>query len=357
MRAIRTLKLALLGLVLGGAPVRAAPVVGPWPVRDPTRVFVLGTSHLSGIEHLRPEWLEPLLARLQAWRPDVITIEALSGPECSLLRRYEKSWPDTADSYCTRVEKLVAVAAKAIGLDMPAAEAEAEAAVAKIGLDASPGGHRRLAALFAAAGNLGSAATQWLRLAAAERRPGDGVDAALVAALNELVARRNENYLIGATLAARLGLERVYPADDHLSDRVEASAPPGLEQVLQKLWSGERPPLAKQAQQMEAGLNGGDAVLGYYRFMNRADVGEQFVRADMRRAFAEPSPEKHGRRYVAWWEVRNLRMVANVRAAIASRPGGRALVIVGATHRPYFEAYLRMMHEVRLAPPAQVLGK
>ncbi|MFD1610731.1 DUF5694 domain-containing protein [Sphingomonas tabacisoli] len=339
------------------ASAHAAPLVGPWPVSKPTEVAVLGTPHLSGIETLKPEWLAPLLDRLAAWRPQVITIEGLSGPECYLLRRYEKSWPDTANDYCARVEKVAGLAATATGLDMPAAEAAAEAAVGKIGPNAGPAEHRHLAALFAAAGNLGSASVQWLRLAPAQRRAGDGVDAALASELNELIVRRNENYLIAATLAARLGLERLYPVDDHLSDRVQAEAPPGQDKAMQAIWSGARPPLALQAQAMEKGLNDGASVLAYYRFMNRADVGEAFVRADMGRAFQEPSPEHFGRRYVAWWETRNLHMVANIRAALGHYPGGRALVIVGATHKPYFDAYLGMMHELRLVPAAQLLGK
>ncbi|MVO79115.1 hypothetical protein GON01_14365 [Sphingomonas sp. MAH-20] len=343
-------------LMLPGA-VAAAPLVGPWPVDDPSEVLVLGTPHLSGIETLKPEWLDPLLDRLEAWKPQLITIEGLSGPECYLLRRYDKSWPDTASDYCSRTESLAALAGKTTGLDMPAAEAAAELALAKMGPDAIPAAHRHLAALFSAAGNVGSAAVQWLRLPPAERRAGDGVDEALAKTLDELIVRRNENYLIAATLAARLGLERVYPTDDHLSDRVQAEAPPGQDRAMQAIWSGERPPLARQAQAMEKALADGASLLAYYRFMNRADVGEAFVRADMGKAFATPSPEHFGRRYVAWWETRNLHMVANVRAAMGHYPGQRALVIVGATHKPYLDAYLGMMHEIRLVPAAQVLGK
>jgi hypothetical protein len=357
MSKMAWLAMAVSGLALSALPAQAAPLVGPWPVADPSEVLVLGTPHLSGIEGLKPEWLSPLLDRLAAWKPQAITIEGLSGPECFLLRHYEKSWPETADDYCSRVEKVAALAAASTGLDMPAAEAAAEQAVAKIGPDAKPAEHRRLAALFAAAGNLGSATVQWLRLAPAERHAGDGVDAPLAAALDELAVRRNENYLIAAALAARLGLERVYPTDDHLSDRVQAEAPPGQDKAMQAIWSGARPPLAKQAEAMEKGLQDGAGLLAYYRFMNRADVGEAFVRADMGKAFATPSPEHFGRRYVAWWEVRSLHMVANIRAAMGHYPGKRALVIVGATHKPYFDAYLGMMHEIRVVPAAQVLGK
>lgn len=342
---------------VGGAASAAEPLVGPWPIDDPTQVLVLGTPHLSGIEQLKPEWLEPLLGRLAAWKPTVITIEGLSGPECDLLRRYEKSWPGTANDYCSRVETVAALGATATGLDRPAAEAAAEAAVAKLGPASTPAERRHAAALFAAAGNLGSTAVQWLRLAPAERRAGDGIDAALVKELDALVVRRNENYLIAATLAARLGLERVYPTDDHLSDRLQAEAPPGLEDALRQLWSGERPPLAREGEAMQKRLANGDDVLAMYRFANRADVGEEAVRGDMGKAYAIPSAGKHGRRYVAWWEVRNLHMVANVRAALGHDLGGRGLVIVGATHKPYFDAYLGLMHEVRLVPSAEVIGK
>jgi hypothetical protein len=347
----------MLAAMLGADAAQAGPLIGPWPVADPTEVLVLGTPHLSGIDHLRAEWLEPLLGRLAAWKPQLITIEGLSGPECLLLRHYEKSWPETADDYCKRVEAVAALGRAATGLDMPAAEAAVEQTMAKLTPMSSPAERRRMATLFAAAGNLGSAATQWLRLAPAERRAGDGLSEDLVKALDELSVRRNENYWIAAVLAARLGLDRVYPTDDHLSDRIQAEAPPGLGPALQAIWSGARPPLARQAQALERGLQDGETVIGYYRFMNRADVGEAFVRADMAKAFATQSPEQHGRRYVAWWEARNLRMVANIRSALGARPGHRALVIVGATHKPYFDAYLTLMHEVRLIPASQVLGK
>ncbi len=71
-----------------------------------------------------------------------------------------------------------------------------------------------------------------------------------------------------------------------------------------------------------------------------------------------PGPEAHvidrptsgdvGRVRTAAWDVRNLRMVANIRQAMAARPGGRVLVIVGAGHKPWFEAYLGMLTDVRL---------
>lgn len=322
-----TIRAWALAVALGltGVAAQAAPLIGPWPVADPSPVLVLGTPHLSGMDKFDPAWLAPLLDRLAAWKPRVITIEGLSGPECYLLRRYDKSWPDTANDYCSRTEKLAALVKASTGLDMPAAEAAAEEAVVRLGPDPTPGARRHLAALFAGAGNLGSATVQWLRLPRAERKAGDGVSPELVAELDQLAIRKNENYLIAAALAARLGLERVYPADDHFSDRVQAEAPPGQDKAMQAIWSGERPPLAKQAQAMEAGLKDGACCS---RFIASITV-PMSARRSGGRTWARPMRQSRpnisaaamspgGRRGTCIWSPTSARRWAIIRASARS---------------------------------------
>ena len=48
-------------------------------------------------------------------------------------------------------------------------------------------------------------------------------------------------------------------------------------------------------------------------------------------------------------------MAANIRDVLARHPGMRLLVIVGASHKGYLEAYLNQMHDVRLIDPEDVL--
>ena len=48
-------------------------------------------------------------------------------------------------------------------------------------------------------------------------------------------------------------------------------------------------------------------------------------------------------------------MVANIRATFVNQPGARVLNIVGASHKGYFEAYLDMMHDVKLVDAEAVL--
>ena len=48
-------------------------------------------------------------------------------------------------------------------------------------------------------------------------------------------------------------------------------------------------------------------------------------------------------------------MAANIRAAFATKPDARVLVIVGSTHKGYLDAYLDMMQDVRLVDAMQFL--
>jgi pheromone shutdown protein TraB len=48
-------------------------------------------------------------------------------------------------------------------------------------------------------------------------------------------------------------------------------------------------------------------------------------------------------------------MASNIREAIGDRLGSRTLVIVGASHKAYLEAYLNQMHDVRIVTSDQVL--
>lgn len=305
-----------------------------------TEVLVLGTPHLSGMpDSFKPEQLGPLLARLARFKPAIITIEALSGETCDQLQRYVAIYPDIAKDYCRDTDAGKA----ATGLDVPAAVAEVEKTLAAWPEHPTPAQRRRLIALFAAANDRASMLVQWLQLPAAERRVGDTLDAGLLAQIDKIAQSKNENTLIAATLAARLGLQRVYAVDDHTADGVSVKAGPRLDETMQAIWaqSADAPILAR----MKA-VDNADDILAAYRFYNSPEVQHDAIAIDFGAALKHRSPLHDGRQYVAWWETRNLRMVANIRAAIGNQPGAKVLSIVGASHKPYFDAYLGLMHDI-----------
>lgn len=318
----------------------------------PTEVAVLGTMHLAQLPNkLEPAALGLVLDRLAAFKPTIITIEAMTGEGCDLVTRYAAVYPDVADQYCYATDE----AEKATGLTVPAAEAEIARTLAAWPSEPTPAQRRHLAAVFLAANDRASAAVQWLRMADDERRAGDGIDAALLATLRKLEASANENIRLAAVLAARLGLERVYAVDDHTADAVTAGFGADAEKAIRELRSAPHSKLQQMLGQQKAALKTPADVLAYYRTINRPENLQDAIQRDFGAALKQRTPQLYGRQYVAWWETRNLRMVANIRAAFGPYPGARVLAIVGSSHKPYFDAYLDLMHEVKRIDVASIL--
>lgn len=332
---------------------RPEKLKGP-PAGEFNQVLVLGTGHLSGLS-VTPATLSPLLDRLATWRPSAIATEDLSGLQCDSLRRYPSRYADTVQTYCADPGP----AGRATGLDVPGANAEAERLLAAWPSAPSPAQRRRLAAIFLAAGEPGSALVQWLRLPLGERRAGDGLNDDLVGALTKAETRRNETNLVSAVLAARLGLERLWSVDDHSADTPDSSDPAerkAAADAIGRAWDNPAT-RARQAEDalLEKNLARAEGLLNMYRAYNAPGAPALAYQSDFGAALFEASPQQFGRQYVSYWETRNLRMVANIRDVLGRRPGTRLLAIVGASHKGYYEAYLNQMHDVRLVDANTVL--
>ncbi len=319
----------------------------------PTQVLVLGSVHLSEMgEGFKAESLDPLLLRLAAFKPDIITIENIGGEGCDLLARHPKIYPpDNVAPYCADTR----AAREATGLDVPAALAEVEKTLAAWPAQPTPSQRRHLAALFAAAGDNASAIVQWLQLPATERHAGDGLDDALVAAIDKRLGRNNESIQVAAKLAARLGLQRVHPVDDHTGDNVTIADEAGFEKAVRAAWDKGRPKAAAMRAQVDALGKRGD-MLALYRYINRPDVMQLAIESDFGAALNDASPQRFGRMYVSGWETRNLRMVSGIRAAFRERPGVRVLSIVGSSHKPWFDDLLGRGQGVAIVDVQKVLA-
>lgn len=365
------MKLARIAALFAAATVVATPALAqtvdaPFDPREYqtqvhgrlTQVLVIGTPHLSGVpDDFDTAVLEPLLDRLAAFDPDVIAIENLSGESLHALLEYEDIYPETADEYGRRPFVLAALARAGLGLDLPGAEAEVRRTLADWPDSPTPAQRRRLTALFAASADPNSALVQWWRLAPAERKAEDGLRQPLVDQLEAYAARRNESHLIAARLAARLGLERVYPTDDHAADDMLEGhfedltaliSDPAFQEMI------ERPEFQRLAHAAE-GLTTPEQTLETYRHLNTPATGRLDAGGQWLSMIDRASPNDVGRIRVAAWEVRNLRQVANIMEAATHSPGGRVLVIVGSAHKPWFDAYLGMMSAIEVVDADAVL--
>lgn len=312
------------------------------------QVLVLGTVHLSELPaSWDPASLQGLLDRLAAFRPTVITIEALSGEECDLAARHPAKY---GADYCAATDPAKA----ATGLNVPAAIAEVDRTLKAWPAQPTPAQRRRLAALFLAANDRASACVQWLQLAEAERRADDGLDNALVDMLGQIATRKNENYLVAARLAARLGLQRVHATDNHTGDNIDFTDRASFGRSIEAAWGAGRAVLNEQEKQVKV-LSQSSDLLPLYRYVNAPEHLRVLAEVNVSAALRAKSPEGYPQMWVAGWEIRNLRMVANILETFRERPGARVLSIVGASHKPWFDDGLGRLQGVDIVDVAAVL--
>lgn len=318
------------------------------------QVLVLGSVHLNqgGPKQFDPASLQPLLDRLAAYRPDIVAVEAISGEGCDFMARHPQTYSaDDRKVYCSDT----ADARAALDLDPPQALAQVASTLRAWPEAPTPAQRRRLAALFLAAGESASAMAQWLQLPPSERRAGDGLDAKLAARLVKLETARDESLQIGARLAARLGLQRVYGMDDHTGDNLDIADPRAFAAALQHAWDTAGPSVRADRERLQALRAGGDA-LALYRYTNDPARLRKEAAADAGAALRDASPEQYGRQYVAGWETRNLRMAANIRETFRQRPAARVLTVVGAMHKPWLDSLLGQMQNVDIVDVGKTLA-
>lgn len=251
---------------------------------------------------------------------------------------------------------MATTAGLSLDMDMPQAEAALRQEIAKLSDSPAPAAGRRLAALFAAAGDPYSALVQWWHLPPAERVAGDGISRRLAAQLDELGQENDEGVLLAAKLAVRLGLPRVYQTDSQEDD---VFTPEEADLFAQRVF----PPLVQsitadplvQQRGTVAEMTTPEAVLDAYRRLNDPRIERRLADLEWLGAINRPTEKDVGRKRMAAWEARNLRMAANIRESAARAPGGKVLVIVGATHKLWLEAYLGMMSDIAIISTDQVL--
>lgn len=319
-----------------------------------SHILVLGTVHLNSMpDGFNRAALDGLLDRLATFAPDIITIETESGEECDLAARHPQKY---GADYCASTAEAMA----ATGLDVPAAMAEVERTLRQWSTlpapsaQPTPAQRRRLASAMLASNDAASAYVQWLQLPVAERRAGDGLDAALVRKLVKLDTRNNENEQIASRLAARLKLQRVHAVDNHTGDRIDVPDIKAFVRSIEAAWAAGGADLKAAEAGQEKLLRAAD-LLPLYRQLNAPATLRLYADANVRAAMQAGSPQGYPQMWVAGWEIRNLRMVANIRETFRERPGARVLSIVGVSHKPWFDAWLGQLQGIEMVDVQQVL--
>lgn len=373
--SIQRRKAVFLTLVAVGCAAVAAggPVGGKGGLRAPgltatelTQVFVLASPHLGQQMPVGTKWdgLNDLLDALARYKPDLIAVEALPS---DLVRAYECQAPkydEVLRTFAGEAWEVGKAAQQAVNLDHSGAMDRAVALLDSFA--GTPGDsvpvkeRKRAALLLTAAYELPSAALQWSYLPTGQRVTDDEVPAQTVEMLNQTLSARNETVSVGLALARRMGLQRLYGVDDQSDAQFQIrfggklmeglSQSPEMAKLQKSVLVNELPERLR-----EHGLEGD--FVGLYRWMNSTAYATADVDAQWHIFYRTRLVSGLDRARAGHWEVRNLRIAANIRTATAEANARRALVIIGASHKPFLDAYLRTMMDVEVVDAESLLSR
>ncbi len=366
-RALATVLLpAVLFLVLSQALVHAqepdaSPLATDIPDSAATEVFVLGTPHLSEVaDRFEPSMVAPLITALDDFSPDAIAVEKVSGRQAAAMERWNGRWGRVAQRFAGEFLSQGKRVQKNTGWSWSEANQRADSLLTVARSDADTlDSTARLALVqsLTAAYRLPSATLQWSYLSKPVRTTQTTLSDNVASALTDRLDAANEVYSIAMRLAHERGHQRLYPIDHQAEKDRAFTVYPRLMKAIGDSMSTlfDTHPVPRRSDSlMDTGLEHG-SLLPLYRFDNserraRADVDLQW-----RTMLDVDLPDKVGRQWLALWETRNLHMAGHIQRVVSQHSGGTVLVIVGGSHKPFFDAYLQQMMGVQVVDADDVL--
>jgi hypothetical protein len=354
---MRLIQLMIL-LLIWPLTVLSEPVSGTSDKVVKTKLFVLGTPHLSSWkEKFKPELLDSTIAKLAAFKPDAIMVEAMPGTGVAALQLRGPASEEVLKSYGRRQVQAGEMAQEALDIEW----GEAYNKVADFNQPCPEGDSAMQCILtYLAAFEYDTALLQYVKLDSTARADFDEKHPAIAEKLQASLKSTNEYYTIAQRLALELGHSRLFPVDAH-AEKVPFSAMLEADPSMEGFYGGlfgdfsKHPYIVEMDQRQKAGVEAGD-LLAYYRWQNSPGAMEADFEVQWTPFIAKDNDAHFGKARLAFWEMRNYLTAANMARVMAEFPGGNLLYITGSGHKPFLDQYFRATNWVEVMDTDAVLG-
>lgn len=323
-----------------------------------TRLFVLGTPHLSSLkDDFRPELLDDLIDRLVSLRPDAILVEALPGPSIVSMELQGGSFDEVLEQYSRRMT-IPGRRAQEI-LELSWADAYRKINDLDRGCDEGITPETCIL-IYLAAFEYDTALLAFSAMPESERKMFSERHNEIAESFDKSLKSSNEYYTIANRLARASGQRRIHPVDAHeekgrLLDMMEAD--PSIEAFVERIFGdfSEHPYLIEMKDRERDAVEAGN-LLPYYRWLNDPATLQRDFDFQWAPFLDMDDESQFGKTRLALWEQRNLLMAANITRVLAEYPGKTAIYIVGSGHKPFMDAYFKSMNWVEVLSTDRVLG-
>lgn len=318
-----------------------------------TNIMILGVPPLNVLrKDFSPTLLDSLIYALKKYNPELICIDGISPKEIESFLLFDEYHSRLANSLASKEIELAELVRKKYKITFAKATAYTDSVFHHGSNITNKNFSDRVELIknLLASYDIYSAALQWSYFNMQEKSEAD-FDNKIKDALDALISSNDENSSIGIRLARENKIQKLYPINDY-SDKIyldKISDKLYEEMLISEVYLNSRKDILdlETDKQLKQSLNRKN-LLPFFKHINSTDYIIRSTNKNWGIYYKMFLDSGLDRTRVSLWEMKCLRIAANIREISSFNPGKNILVIIDVSAKPFIEQYLKSMGDVNI---------
>ena len=318
-----------------------------------TSIMILGVPPLNVLrKDFSPALLDSLILILKKYNPSLICVDGISPKEIETFLLTDEYHSRLAHTLASKEIEFAELVRKKYKITYSKAVTYTDSVFHLNSLNASLNLSQRLELIknLLASYDIYSAALQWGYLLPEEKKKTD-LDNKIKEELEALLNSNDENSSIGIRLAKEEKIQKLYPINDYsdkfyldkISDKLYE------EMLISEVYLNSRKDILdletdKKLKQSLSKKN----LLPFFRHINSTEYILKSTNKNWGIYYRMFLDSGLDRARASLWEMKCLRIAANIREVSSFYPGKNILVIIDVSAKPFLEQYLKSMVDVKI---------
>jgi hypothetical protein len=320
-----------------------------------TEVMILGCPHFKTLQkNIKTELFDSLLSALSLFAPDQIGIQSLAPNYIRFLLNTDTELNNLLKDEINDAVNFGLIAQKKLKTNFDLAYVTADSLSKRTAFNNNSEAHSLTEELIlnqVASYNLYSAALQWSYFTSEAKKKTKLIPKEITEGLENILSSPDEINLIGINLARQIGLQKLIPIDDQQDKDIYSEILPTLmnEIMDDSLYlKAANSDFYKKTDELFKQSFQKKNLLPYFLYINSQEYAIKDAESQWGVFYKLNLESGLDRTRAALWEIRNLNIASNIRRSTSLNPGSKFLVIVDPSHKPFLEAYLSSLGDIKI---------
>jgi len=317
-----------------------------------TNIMILGVPPLNVLrKDFSPALLDSLILILKKYNPAIICIDGISPKEIEYFSMMDDYHSRLVNTLAPKEKELAELVRKKNKLTYSKAISFTDSIFNSGRKSFTVSERTELIKNLLASFDIYSAALQWDYFTSEEKRKAE-LDNKIKEELETLSRSNDENSSIGIRLAKEKKIQRLYPVNDY-SDKIyldKISDKLYEEMLISEVYLNSRKDILdletdKKLKQSLSKKN----LLPFFKHINSSEYILMATNKNWGIYYRMFLDSGLDRARASLWEMKCLRIAANIREVSSFYPGKNILVIIDVSAKPFLEQYLKSMGDVKIS--------